>query len=96
VLAAKGPHAINSKINSVLAEVLETHDAYAAMKPWEREKQAHLLRNARQRVSGLTADIQALRKQGGPVDAIQCAEIAQREMLANLTKLQTSLKLWPE
>ena len=93
----KGLHAISSRINGVLDQVVKLHDSVAATAPDQRGEQLRSgLNSARSSVSNLTADIQALRKQGAPVDAIRCAEVAQRQMLGNLEKLQASLKLWPE
>jgi hypothetical protein len=92
----KGLHAISSRINGVLDQVVKLHDSVAATAPDQRGGLRSPLNSARSSVSNLTADIQALRKQGAPIDAIQCAEVAQREMLGNLQKLQASLKLWPE
>ena len=44
----------------------------------------------------LTSDIQMMRKQGAAADQIRYAELAQKQLLENLEKLQTNLKLWPE
>jgi hypothetical protein len=89
-------HSINSAINRVLTEVVKFHDTVAATAPSSRETLRPALNGARADVVNLTSDIQTMRKQGAPADAIRCAEVAQREMLGNLEKLQASLKLWPE
>jgi hypothetical protein len=96
VLTPNGLHSINSAINRVLDQVVKLHDSAAATAPTSVEELRAPLKSARASVVNLTSDIQMMRKQGAAADQIRYAELAQKQLLENLEKLQTNLKLWPE